>query len=240
MEKHHSYNKLAGTAALHCHIDNMLESANASIYWKDKKGRYLGLNNRFTDYLCGSQLQPGDIVGSTDRDFVWVEEAPILEKNDQEVICTASSKTVVEPCRSTDNAVKLFLSHKTPLRSQHGKIIGVFGISYYLDGNQSTSDMLKTLGFSTDLIAFNLLQSKYYEKPDNQLTARQIDCLFYLVKGFTIKQIAKTLSLSPRTVEHYLDTIKQKLNCESRVELISLALTLPAIKNRFFELNVYE
>ncbi|HEY8659547.1 MAG TPA: LuxR C-terminal-related transcriptional regulator, partial [Hanamia sp.] len=55
------------------------------------------------------------------------------------------------------------------------------------------------------------------------LTKRQEDCLFYLAQGFTIKKIAHTLSLSPRTIEHYLENIKVKLNCYSRDELIQHA-----------------
>jgi DNA-binding CsgD family transcriptional regulator len=226
------YNELAGMNDLHCHIDNMLESAKASVYWKDKKGKYLGLNTGFTDYLCDSQLQPSDIVGSTDRDFIWAEEAPILEKNDQEVIYTATTKTIVEPCRSFENKVKLFLSHKSPLRSRQGKIIGVFGISYILDGCPGTSDMLKALGFPANLIAFNLLNPVPNYAFENQLTRRQIDCLFYLVKGFTVKQIAKQLSLSPRTVEHYLDAIKIKLKCESKIDLIEKAFQMKIIQEK--------
>lgn len=232
MEKYHSYNKLEAISALHCHIENMLDSAIASVYWKDKKGKYLGLNTRFTDYLCGSQLQPSDIVGKTDRDFIWVKEAPFLEKNDQEVICTTRAKTIIEPCRTIENKIKLFLSHKSPLRSRQGKIIGVLGISYYLDGNHTTSETLTTLGFSTDLIAFNLLQATSKDEHDDKLTPRQIDCLYFLVKGFTVKQIAKQLALSPRTVEHYLEAVKVKLDCYTRADLISKSLQIKAIKER--------
>ena len=60
----------------------------------------------------------------------------------------------------------------------------------------------------------------------NRLTQRQEECLKHLVQGMSLKQIAKHLSLSPRTVEHYLESVKMKLDCNSRVELFAKAKTL--------------
>ena len=64
------------------------------------------------------------------------------------------------------------------------------------------------------------------------LTERQLDCLYGLVTGMTAKQIAEMLSLSSRTVEGYLEILKNKLNCKDRAELVSAALQMPAIKDR--------
>jgi DNA-binding CsgD family transcriptional regulator len=58
------------------------------------------------------------------------------------------------------------------------------------------------------------------------LSRREIDCLYYLTKGMTIKEIARNISLSPRTVEHYLESAKLKLNCRTRAELINKSLLL--------------
>ncbi|WP_019215119.1 response regulator transcription factor [Legionella tunisiensis] len=66
----------------------------------------------------------------------------------------------------------------------------------------------------------------------SHLTKRQMDCLYHLVKGMTIKQIANTLNLSPKTVEHYLDAVKVKLKCRNRAELITVALQMPAIREQ--------
>jgi DNA-binding CsgD family transcriptional regulator len=75
----------------------------------------------------------------------------------------------------------------------------------------------------------NLL-NKCNTKP--QLSDRQLDCLYYLVKGMTIKEIAKEMSLSPRTVEHYLEAIKIKLNSHSRVDLFEKAMCMKIIRER--------
>lgn len=52
------------------------------------------------------------------------------------------------------------------------------------------------------------------------LTHREAGCLYYIYKGHTIRSTARELSLSPRTVEFYLQRVKYKFNCRSRDELM--------------------
>ncbi|CAM2961447.1 response regulator transcription factor [Legionella worsleiensis] len=52
------------------------------------------------------------------------------------------------------------------------------------------------------------------------LTSRELETLNYLAHGFSAKYIAQQLRLSPRTVEDHVGTIKAKLNCQTRLELI--------------------
>lgn len=88
-------------------------------------------------------------------------------------------------------------------------------------------------GLSHVLSDIDLSISSSAEKSNGpHLTQRQIDCLIHLVKGKTIKQIARALHLSAKTIEHYLDTIKSKLNAQDRSTLIEQALQLAAIRER--------
>jgi DNA-binding CsgD family transcriptional regulator len=52
------------------------------------------------------------------------------------------------------------------------------------------------------------------------LTNRQFGCCSLLLKGKTAKEIGAILNLSTRTVEHYFDVIKTKLDCKNKAELI--------------------
>ncbi len=56
------------------------------------------------------------------------------------------------------------------------------------------------------------------------LTKRQTECLFYLFEGHTAKEIAKIIKISPRTVEGYIETMRNKLNCTTLSELLLKAL----------------
>jgi DNA-binding CsgD family transcriptional regulator len=52
------------------------------------------------------------------------------------------------------------------------------------------------------------------------LTARETECLKYLALGKSIKEIARTLGLSPRTIEYYIQNTKNKTGLKSRGELL--------------------
>jgi DNA-binding NarL/FixJ family response regulator len=56
------------------------------------------------------------------------------------------------------------------------------------------------------------------------ITTRERDVLFLLALGYTNQQIAALLFISPRTVDTHRARIMQKLNLESRAELVLYAL----------------
>lgn len=57
----------------------------------------------------------------------------------------------------------------------------------------------------------------------DDLTAREIDVLQLLARGYTNRQIAQELSISPRTVEGHRSSLVGKLGFSSRMELLSFA-----------------
>lgn len=61
-----------------------------------------------------------------------------------------------------------------------------------------------------------------------ELTKREEDILDHVARGMTNKEIAKTLSISEKTVKHYMTNIMQKLHVRNRVEAV-LALQRKAL-----------
>lgn len=59
-----------------------------------------------------------------------------------------------------------------------------------------------------------------------ELTQRQSDCLFFLIQGYSGKEIARCLSLSHRTVEKHLDALKIKFNCDTKNQLIEKSMSM--------------
>ncbi len=53
-----------------------------------------------------------------------------------------------------------------------------------------------------------------------ELRTREAQCLFYSANGYSAKEVAHLLKLSPRTIETHLENIKTKLNCRNKLELI--------------------
>lgn len=53
-----------------------------------------------------------------------------------------------------------------------------------------------------------------------RLTRRQAQCLFYLIHGKTAKETARIISISNRTVEVYLNQIREKVGCDYKQAII--------------------
>lgn len=59
-----------------------------------------------------------------------------------------------------------------------------------------------------------------------RLTARQKEILILITEGRSVKEIARTLSVHLRTVEHHLTMAKEKMGAETREQAIVTALTI--------------
>jgi len=59
------------------------------------------------------------------------------------------------------------------------------------------------------------------------ISLREFQCLFFMSKGQTFKEIGKSLNLSPRTVESYINNLKSKTGTNSKSELIKLYFKSP-------------
>ncbi|HEX2987330.1 MAG TPA: response regulator transcription factor [Chloroflexota bacterium] len=59
--------------------------------------------------------------------------------------------------------------------------------------------------------------------PDEPLTARQIEVLTLVAQGLAYKQIAASISLSPRTVKYHMTEIMRKLHLQNRAQVLAYA-----------------
>lgn len=201
---------------------------NVSVYWKNLDGIFEGGNDKLAQTIDLQSRQ--DIVGLTDYDYHHLPaETDFCLRQDSDVIKSGQPKHFLDVLTTTKHQINLS-TFKMPLKNQNGKIIGVFGISYHL----REYDLKKALPMiaEANILIKDFQLGHIHKKPNNfGLTTQQLKCLYWLVKGMTIKQIAKAMTLSPRTIESYLITVKTKLNCNSRTDLIQQALKIPAIKN---------
>lgn len=69
---------------------------------------------------------------------------------------------------------------------------------------------------------------------DHTLSRREIECLIPTIKGKTSKEVARILGLSPRSVEKYIDNIKEKFHCESRGQMMEKIFQCQDIKPLLF------
>lgn len=61
------------------------------------------------------------------------------------------------------------------------------------------------------------------QKKIDKLSRQQMACLEHLRKGLSCREIGDVLGIEPKTVESYMMNIKQKLDCDTKRELIHIA-----------------
>jgi PAS domain S-box-containing protein len=109
------------------YLDNVIKIVPASIYWKDIHSVILG-SNLFHTKLAGF-INPEDVIGKTEYDFVWKNQAESIIENDKKIMELGIGLRLQETAKLEDGKVHTFLTSKEPLRDKNNKIIGIIGIS---------------------------------------------------------------------------------------------------------------
>ncbi|WED43517.1 response regulator transcription factor [Legionella cardiaca] len=165
--------------------------------------------------------QPNDLQGLTDYDLPWCRK--------QSNQYRADDKKIIETKIPRLN----YLEQQT--RADNKTYTNVVSKIYYVDEKQNFEGIIcqftacQTLNthpndlpiFSKSCSTANGKEVKF-----NRLSKRQLDCLRHYAEGYTSRKIGDILDLSPRTVEHYLEAVKNKLNCSTRAELVKKALQM--------------
>jgi PAS domain S-box-containing protein len=98
-----------------------------SIFWKDKASIYLGCNRAFAE--DAGVDDPEAIVGKSDFDLPWIEQAEQYRTDDQRVMETGESRLRYEEPQTTPTGEMLCLqTSKIPLCEVSGEVIGVLGM----------------------------------------------------------------------------------------------------------------
>lgn len=115
----------------------VLDAVEASIYWKDKYGKYLGCNK----YMAAmANMKKEDIIGKTDYELPWKDKADQIKKIDELVMKNDRHYEVEE-----ETLNRVYLSSKSPLRDKNNNVSGVIGASIDITHNKKfEKQFLKT------------------------------------------------------------------------------------------------
>lgn len=108
-------------------INTIIDCLPGAVYWKDREGRYMGCN-KVVATMAGF-TSPADLLGKTDYDLCWHEFADDWRILDNTVIQEGTTIKREERVKLASGAIITELTFKTPLRDQHGEIIGIIGTS---------------------------------------------------------------------------------------------------------------
>lgn len=182
------------------------------------------LNEATAENCHWASLQ--DALGSTAYSVFKEHSAQAIIAHDRDVML--NNKTVIreEEMFLLDGDTFKDINIKTPWYDEDNKIIGVVGFTIIIPA--ASRQNIETAMHK--LIEWDILSQQASANINNLLyiletkgiilTTKEMTIIKWLIRGKTNKQIAAILTLSPRTIEQYVDRLKSKLNVYSRPELI--------------------
>ena len=63
------------------------------------------------------------------------------------------------------------------------------------------------------------------------LTPRELETLCLVMRGKTLAKVAVDMELSPRTVEYYFLTIKRKMGCRTKAQLMAWVIRYKLLRD---------
>jgi PAS domain S-box-containing protein len=105
----------------------IIETIPLRVFWKDRDLRYLG-GNRLLAKDAGV-IRPEDLIGKTDFDMSWKDQAELYRADDRRVMDTNTPKLFYDEPQTTPEGRHIWLrTSKVPLRDADHKVIGILGM----------------------------------------------------------------------------------------------------------------
>lgn len=108
-------------------LETLFNLLDCHVYWKNKQGQYLWCNKKFARVL--GLKNENAIIGKTDYDLFASELAEEVVTLDKTILNKGIEHQIEEIGFDSKNRKAIYLSIKTPLKDELGKINGLIGIS---------------------------------------------------------------------------------------------------------------
>lgn len=194
---------------------------------KTCESRYFAFSQQFAHLLDWKKQE--DCFGRTDADLRCQasELAEVFVNEDQETLLQGQTKQL-HLTRYCDDNVKIFITNKRKLVANDGSTIGILVYDEDVTYNPSVQKFLVD-----ELIKQRpYVRKKSYPSAkmkitnsykDLDLSLRECEVFFYLIRKESSKAIACLLNITRKTVEKHVQNIMEKLSCNSRQQLIEFA-----------------
>jgi PAS domain-containing protein len=105
-------------------LELVLDTIPQRVFWKDRDLQYLGCNKPLV--ADAGLALPQQILGKTDFDLSWKDQAESYQADDRWVMEQGMPKLgFEEPLTRLDGNVRWLRTSKVPLRDREGQVIGV-------------------------------------------------------------------------------------------------------------------
>ena len=108
-------------------FQQIIDSLDTNVYWKDKEGRYLGCNRSVVKLAGRNSIE--EIVGHTDYDLSDRNIAEVLRSNDSKAMFSIEGLVTQEKFIVPSGEERYYAVRKSPLLDKKGDIRGIIGVS---------------------------------------------------------------------------------------------------------------
>lgn len=178
------------------------------------------------NYLSLLGITENNLIEKSDKDLPIddiASNSDHYQAMDKAVIQQQRPQQYMNVIKYSDGDLHLHLSLKTPYFDNKNTLRGVLGIGFPIYSKEMLNQLntiLLTKAHNDRAISgvYTVTSTVNY-----LLTPREQECLFWLLRGLTAKDIGEKLEISFRTVEIHISNIKNKYSCDSKSALIAYA-----------------
>lgn len=197
-------------------VNTNLDAMEGLVSYKTLNHKILYCNSEFLRYTGFRRVK--DIEGLDDTQLVWSDFSRFYLKQERDAF-NGKTYTALQPGRDKEGHCFLFFNQKLPWKNEQGDLIGLVCQAIEI----MDVDFARHFNQLAHLDGFEGLYRLAAESEIN-ISPRENDCLFFLLRGKTAKEIARFLNISHRTVEAHISHLKTKFQCKNKSELIAKAL----------------
>jgi len=209
------------------YLDHFIAQLPGIACWKDTNFVIRASNLALTN-ICGKR-DIKDLNGLTDFEVPCPasEFAETFRAQDQ-IALSHHHYESVDCITYANNEKKFFHSIKTVLRNPDNQIIGILAVGQavsdqLLKATWNLMDKVPKKHTSLEILDSDLLHHNNKNYTRTPLSRREHEVLFLLLRGQNSRDIANRLFLSIRTIETYMEQLRNKFTCSSKSELMDAA-----------------
>jgi PAS domain S-box-containing protein len=112
------------------------------VFWKDTESVYRGCNRNFAEAAGVASVE--DIVGKTDHDLAWSDEAELRRALDRRVMGANQPQTHLIESRPLADGRQAWLdTSKIPLHDEAGRVVGILGMYEDITARREAEEQLR-------------------------------------------------------------------------------------------------